>query len=60
MFGIIVFIILVIYVIRMFILNSTDDIKGRSEFRNDRFNTYIDHNGINRDLDTNQYRSIIN
>ena len=58
MFGIIVFIILVIYVIRMFILNSTDYIKGRSEFRNDRFNTYIDHNGINRDLDTNQYRSI--
>ena len=58
MFGIIVFIILVIYVIRMFILNSTDDIKGRREFRNDHFNTYIDHNGINRDLDTNQYRSI--
>ena len=58
MFGIIVFIILVIYVIRMFILNSTDDIKGRGEFRNDHFNTYIDHNGINRDLDTNQYRSI--
>lgn len=58
MFGAIVLVIVIIYAVRMFFVNTADDIYGRINFKNDRFNTYIDHNGILRDLNSNKYRFI--
>ena len=58
MFGIIVAIIIIIYLVYSSISNSIEDGKGKRLFKDESTNTYLDHNGVSRDLKTDKYRSI--
>ena len=58
MFGIVVLICIIIYAFYSSIINDIDDNYGKRNYRDYSTNTYIDHDGVSRDLKTNKYRSI--
>lgn len=58
MFGIIVLVCIIIYAIYSSIVNDIDDNYGKKHFYDPTTNTYINHNGVSKDLKTNKYRFI--
>lgn len=54
MFGIIYGTLLAVSAIKEGIVNAIDNVGNRNKFRNNITNTYIDHNGVFRDLNTNK------
>ena len=58
MFGLIFGLGIAVYLIYLSLANSYFDGQNKRKYRDDSTNTYIDHNGVSRDLLTNRYRSI--
>lgn len=58
MFGVIFGLGIAVYLIYLSLANSYQDGQNKRKYKDISTNTYIDHDGVSRDLNTNRYRSI--